>query len=99
MAGPIYKLWMAKPTEAFYQLSEEEQNSQMSKVGAALEQAGGREVVLCQSAWSSDQWPFFGLEEFPDIEAVQKHTALLDEINHFRYIESVSILGIPSAPS
>ena len=36
---------------------------------------------------------FFGVEEFPDIEAVQKHTQMLEELGHFRYIDSITVLG------
>ena len=32
-------------------------------------------------------------EEFPDIEAVQKHAEDLMELDWYRYIEGVSILG------
>jgi hypothetical protein len=35
----------------------------------------------------------FGVEEFPDIEAVQKHAELLNEIDQYRYIEGISVLG------
>ena len=41
----------------------------------------------------------FGLDEFPDIEAVQKFTELLHEQDHFRYIEGVSMLGTKWEPS
>jgi ubiquinone/menaquinone biosynthesis C-methylase UbiE len=34
-AKPIYKVFLCKPTEAAYQLSQEEQNSLMAKVGDA----------------------------------------------------------------
>jgi hypothetical protein len=93
MAGPIYKLWMARYTDAWYQLSEEEQNSHNAKVAGALEKVGGKTVIMCTSAWSSEQWLGFGLEEFPDIEAVQRHTEELFALDHFRYLESESILG------
>jgi hypothetical protein len=93
MAGPIYKLWMAKYTDAWYQLSEEEQNSHNAKLDEALEKVDGKTIIICTSAWSSEEWLGFGLEEFPDIEAVQKHTQALMELGHYRYIESVSMLG------
>jgi len=41
----------------------------------------------------------FGVEEFPDIEAVQKFTNLLIERDHFRYIEVDSMLGSEWVPS
>jgi len=74
-------------------LSPEEQQDRLAKVGAALEQVGGKPVVICAPGWSNEQWQVFGVEEFPDIEAVQKHTQLLNELNWGRYLTSVSILG------
>ena len=93
MAQPIYKLWVAKWSEAWYQLSEDEQQQLIAKENAALEQVGGKQLVLCNSQWASEQWPFWGVEQFPDIEALQKHTELLAEINWLRYLESRTILG------
>jgi hypothetical protein len=93
MAGPIYKLWMFKYTDAWYQLSEEEQSDFLAKLREAYEKVGGKMVIACNSTWSSEQWTAFGLDEFPDIDAVQEFTELLNEYDHFRYIESISVLG------
>ena len=90
----VYKLFLVRPTEAWYQLSEEEQTDLMDKVSELLERAGGKTVISCDSGWSSEQWPFFGVEEFPDIEAVQKHTEELNEVDWFRYGESMTLLGL-----
>ena len=91
--APIYKFWQAKFNEAWYQLSEDEQNERLAKVQGALEQVGGKVVVLCDSSWSNEEWRGFGVEEFPDIEAVQKHTQLLNELNWNRYLRGTSMLG------
>ncbi len=99
MAQPIYKLFLAKWSEAWYQLSQEEQNQLSAKVDEALTKAGGKRIVLCTSGWASEQWPFWGIEQFPDIEALQKHSELLNEFNHFRYLESWTILGTEWQPS
>ena len=93
MAGPIYKLFLVKPKEAWYQLSEEERSSLRAKVREAGEKVGGKAVVMCASGWSNEQWMGFGVEKFPDIEAVQKLSALHDEIDWLRYVESFTILG------
>jgi len=93
MAGTIYKLWMFKYTEAWYQLSEEERNRHFAKLQDAYKKAGGKLVIACSADWSAEQWRAFGLDEFPNIEAVQKFTEILQEQDHFRYIESVSMLG------
>jgi hypothetical protein len=93
MAQSIYKLWQGRPTEAWHQLSQEDQQRLLGKVMEALDTAGGKELVICDAAWSNERWPVFGLEEFPDIEAVQRHEQLLTDLNWARYIESRTTLG------
>jgi hypothetical protein len=97
MAQPVYKVFLVRRTEAAYQLSPEEQASLLQKVGEALDQVGGKRVVLCDSNWSSEEWPGFGVEVFPNIEAVQKHAQLLNQLNWYRYIESITVLGTETA--
>jgi hypothetical protein len=93
MAEPIYKFFMGRFLEAWYQLSEEEQNSLTAKLDEALEKLGARRLILCDTNWSSDQWLVAGVEEFPNIEAVQKYTGVLQDLNWFRYCESINVLG------
>ncbi len=93
MAQPIYKLYMFKPAEAWYQLSEKKKNAHIAQLRKALKKVGGKEIVACFSGWNSEQYLGWGVERFPDIEAVQKHHALLVTLNWFRYFESNSCLG------
>ena len=93
MAQPIYKFFMARFLEPWYQLSKEEQESILAKLTDALEKVGGKRPLLCNSHWSSDEWSFAGFEEFPNIEAVQEFMAALQELNWFRYCEGTSVLG------
>jgi hypothetical protein len=93
VAESIYKFFMARMLEPWYQLSKGEQNSLEAKLNEALEKVGGKRPILCDSSWSSDQWSFAGMEEFPNIEAVQKYMAALQELNWFRYCEGTSVLG------
>ena len=79
-----------KPGTSFH---KEEQQRLLSLVMEALTTAGGKELVLCSAAWSNERWPFFGLEEFPDLEAVQRHEQILTDLNWARYIESRTTLG------
>jgi hypothetical protein len=99
MAQAIYHLYQARPTEAWHQLSREEQDQLFAKAGEALAQVGGKVIVLCNSRWASEQWPFWGVEQYPNIEAVQKHTELLNAFNWFRYMESMTVLGTELQPS
>lgn len=93
MSRPIYKLFMFKPTEAWYQLSDEKKENMKEQLAKALKKVGGKEVVHCFSGWNSEQYLGWGVEKFPNIEAVQKHHALLVDLNWFRYAESNSYLG------
>ena len=93
MGEPIYKLWLFRPTDAFYQMSEEGQADHVAKINAALEKAGGKRLLACETRWCSEEWVGFGVEEFPDIEAVQKFTELLEEFGHYRFISGTSLLG------
>ena len=95
----VYKLFTARPTEAWYQLSKQAQEELLGKVQAALTKAGGKSVVLCDSSWGSEEWPLFGVEEFPTIEALQAHTKLLAELNWPRYLVSNTLLGTEWQPS
>lgn len=95
MTKPIYKLFIGKMSEAWHQLAPEEQELMMTRVDGILDQVGGKRILVCDSGWSSEEYPFFGVEEFTDIEAVQKYSELLDELNWGRYIESMSLLGTP----
>jgi hypothetical protein len=91
--APVYKLWQGRFTEAWHQLPEEEQQRLLAQVQQALNTAGGKALVVCSAAWSNERWPFFGVEEFPDLEAVQRHTQILIDLNWARYIESRTTLG------
>lgn len=93
MAQRIYKLWQTRFTEAWHQLSGDEQTRLFGQVQEALSTAGGKEVVVCDAAWSNEEWPYFGLEEFPDADAVRRHQQILADLGWPRYVESRSFLG------
>jgi len=99
MAGPVFKFWRMKLKGAYFQLSEEEQNAHMAKLQEALEKVGGKTIVMATPAWSNEEWMLCGVEEFPSVEAVQKHTHLLFDIEHHRYSEGESMLAIEWQPS
>ncbi len=93
MSQPIYKLFMFRPTQAYYEASEEQRNEILAKVNAAFEKVGGKRLAFCSTYWASEQWQVFGMEVFPDIEAVQQYTQALEQLQMPRYLESVSMLG------
>ena len=93
MAQTIYKIWQSRFTEAWHGLSQEEQQRLLGLVFEALSTVRGKELLICSAAWSNERWPFFGLQQFPDLEAVQTHQQILTDLNWGRYSESRTTLG------
>jgi hypothetical protein len=93
MATPFFKRWNGRFSEGWHKLPEQEQQRMLGLVSEALNTAGGKALVICNAAWSNERWAFFGVEEFPDLEAVQRHEQILTDLNWARYIESRSTLG------
>ena len=93
MAEPIVKFAQLRLTEAGYQLSEEQLHALRVKGRQSFEKVGGKRLVACRSRWASVEWGGFGLQEFPNIEALQEHMVDLEELQWFRYFEVRSILG------
>src|SRR3954471_23734190 len=98
MAQPVYKLWQARFTEAWHQLPREEQQRLLALDAEVLETADGKAVVACDAGWSNERWPYFGVQEFPDLASVQRHTQALVELGWPRYFESRTTLGTQLVP-
>jgi len=94
MAQPIYKVWFMRYKEAWYKLSAEEQNKLMAENQKSMKEVGGELIMMRASGWSSEEWLAWGVEKFPDNEAVQKHAMNLFGMNWFEYIESKTYLGV-----
>ena len=99
---PIYKLYMMKPKEAWFALTKEEQRALIKSDSdlshKMMSQLGGRAILFCDCFWSTEDWLLFGVEEYPDIEAVQESTRAFREMGWFKYFESRILLGTPEMP-
>ena len=93
MTQPIYKMYLLKWKESWYRLSQTERDSILAKVDESFTKVGGKNVLFCNSVWSSEAWLGFGVEEFPNIEAAQKHAEDLLKLSWFQYVEAMSVLG------
>src|SRR5512134_580215 len=93
MTGPIYKMFRTEPKEAWFQLSKEQQDALLARIEEARKSVGGKVMVFCDSSWNSEKWLYWGVEEFPGMEAVQEFTRCLMELDWFRYIDSEILLG------
>jgi hypothetical protein len=93
MTEPIYELFLMKPTEAWYQLTKEEQDKLFAVERESSQKAGSENIMFADSTWSNQKWMFFGVKKYSNIEALQDHIKRLEESQWFRYVESKVILG------
>ena len=96
MSKPIYKMYLLKFKEAGYQLSLEERNNIIAKTQESFQSVGAEMVISCDTIWSSEPWLSFGVQKYPNIEAVQEHAAQLMQFEWYRYVDAMTILGTES---
>ncbi len=97
MAGEIYKVWLIRPTEAYYALPPNERLAVAERARTALQEVGGEYLLICDSSWCSEAWPSWGVERFPDMAAVQAHARRLASVDALRYFHTMTLLGTASA--
>ena len=98
MTGPVFKMFHARWTEAWYQLSAEQRNAIFQQMTEITERLGIKSTIVCDSSWNSDRWLFWGVEEYPDMAAVQEYATRLVELDWFRYVDSETLLGTRIQP-
>ncbi len=95
MARPIVVIQAIKMTEAWHQLTKQAQDELFAKVMAHREQVPGvKSVIGCRSL--TVPWEWLIVDEYPDIEAIQKLEDLDAELNWRRYWDGVGWLGTPT---
>jgi hypothetical protein len=80
-------------TEAWYNLSKQEQDDLWTKAKAIDDEAGATWHLLCDSRWADEEIPNWGIIEYPDLEAYQRKVAALEAIDWWRYLSTRTILG------
>ena len=64
------------------------------KDNEALKKVGAKRVLVCDSRWSSAEWEYFIVEEYPDIETYRKYIEAWEEMGGFRFWKLKATLGI-----
>jgi hypothetical protein len=54
-----------------------------------------RDLFNGGTAWSNERYEYFGVEFYPNLNAVQEYTRRLTELNFYQYFDTESYLGIP----
>jgi hypothetical protein len=89
----VYKMYLGRYTSDWHALSAEERRELETLARAAFEAARGQSLIDCDSQWSNDGWHWFGVEQFPDLEAVQQYQAQLATLGWHRYVAELAVLG------
>jgi hypothetical protein len=94
MSKPVYLLVLAQGfTEAWYQLSKEEQDKLWSQVQEVDKRAGVNWLISCDSRWADESVYGWAVLEYPDMDTYQKKAKELGELSWWRYFSAKTILG------
>jgi hypothetical protein len=97
--NPIYQVWLIRnnPLAAQNQslLSKDEEAAMMARHDSSLEKYQSFIWLYCDSFWSDEEHPAFGINVFPSIEAEQYHKAELAKMSWGKYSDTFTLLGNP----
>ena len=95
---PVVRLFFVKMKQAFFELSEEQRLAYMRKDRANLDELGLKAVSMIDCSWSSDEWDYIGVEEWPSLEAIKKRELFEnEELEVGKYVESRTYMGTPQS--
>ena len=90
----IIKVGFWKYKEPHFKVSPEERRAGHDRLLEKYKELGIKVLVpFCYCYWSSEEWDFFQVEEYPDIEALQEFEKFLWELGHSANDESRTYLG------
>ena len=95
---PVVRLFFVKMKQAFFELSAERRVAYMRKDRANLDALGMKALSMIDCSWSSDEWDYIGVEEWPSLEAIkQRELFESEELEVSKYVESRTYLGTPQS--
>jgi len=96
MGQRILYLFMGRIKGSWYEMPQQEQDELGARVRESFAKSGGKRLGMADCSWSSSQWEWFGMQEFPSIEALQKHIEEQREMGFLAHIEEeMHIVGTP----
>lgn len=93
---PIMRLMFVKMKDAFHRLPEEDKAAFMQRDRQNLDSLGMRAISMIDCRWSNEAWDFIGVEEWPNIEAMEQRAQFeREQLETYRFTESQSFVGTP----
>ena len=94
MPTPVFLLVLGEGfTEAWYQLSKQEQDDLWERVQDVDRRAGAVWRIVCDSRWADESLLDWGVIEYPDFDSYRQKVAELEKLNWWRYWSGRTILG------
>lgn len=90
---PVYKVYLMKQTMAAITASPEMRADYLKKHDEFLAQTGGKVLLVCDMVWSNEEYEYFGLEVFPNLQSLIAFHEKLRSLGWFAFFESKSYLG------
>ena len=91
---PIVKVILYKPKEAWYRLSSEKRVKFVNAIPDKQKEFGVKTLITsCKCFWSNEEWFGFAVEEYPDLETLEKYNDWAVSAGWQRYYESRVYLG------
>jgi hypothetical protein len=90
----IIRIMFVKLKKEYFELSEEEQQEFMRKDRERMEELGYKLHFMLDCSWSSNEWQFIRIEEWPSMESIEKiFNFHEEELKASKYGEYKTYLG------
>jgi len=95
---PVVRLFFVKMKQAFLDLSDDQRVAYMRKDRENLDKLGMKAVSMIDCSWSSEEWDYIGVEEWPSLKAIKKRELFeSEELEVSKYVESKTYMGTPES--
>src|SRR5690349_6393093 len=90
----IYKLVLAKgASPRWRELPGAVRDTLWEKQAKHFQEAGGERIWQAESGWSSEEYPRFFIEVFPNVESLQKYTIQIGALHFPEYFDVLTVVG------
>ena len=91
--SPVYRAYLTQETSYARQMEPDDLKMKYSLAGEAFKSAGGVPVLSAYARWNNEGYEYFGIERYPNLEALIGYTQFLSSNDWYAIMESRSYLG------
>lgn len=91
--NPVYRAYLTHETAFARQMEPQELEMKYRQTSDAFRSAGGTPILSAYMRWNNEGYEYFGVERYPNLEALIGYTQFLSSNDWYRIMESRSFLG------